>query len=191
MIDRSNLSDARHRVTASSLDQLDEDEFTAFIETYAQRPEMLNGETVRTIINQQKSYEVGVRMAAQAREQDQRHERLMARLIQPTVPGYTESGRTIHLIFELKNKSPKTIRHLIAAIEVDDRVTHNRIALSELRIARTIPGESKHHPVRLPDALSALRRGRRRDALSPRQTQVDLARYRDHQLCRRYQRRRR
>ncbi|MDQ2680734.1 MAG: hypothetical protein M3Y21_06915 [Candidatus Eremiobacteraeota bacterium] len=142
VVEPDAIDAAKHRVAVSSLNPKDKDDFAAFAETYAQRPDMLVGKTVRTIINQQKSYEVGVRMAEQAREQDEKHERLMATLITPTVPSYSESGRSIHMLFTLRNKSSKVIKSFIAAIEIHDKATGKRIGLAELRITRTVPARS-------------------------------------------------
>jgi hypothetical protein len=129
-----DVEGAARDVRASGLSAADKDAFAAAV---ALRPTTIVGKTVRRVINEQKSYELGLRLAAQARAADARHRLQMARIIDVGIRAYRDRERSIELTLLVRNKTSKTIRRLDAGLEVND-AAHARIGLAEIRVDRTI-----------------------------------------------------
>jgi hypothetical protein len=130
-----DVRQAAREVRLSDLPASDKDAFAAAV---ALRPTTLAGKTVRQVINEQKTYELGLRLAAQARAADARHRLAMARIVDIGVTSYRDRERALELMLRVRNKSSKTIRRLDAGIEVAD-ASHTRIGLAEFSVSPSIP----------------------------------------------------
>lgn len=122
-------------VRGSDLSAGDKDAFAA---AAALRPATLAGKTIRQIINEQKTYELGLRLAAQAHAADAKHRLQIARIMDVGITSYRDRERALELTLRVRNKTPKTIRRFDTGIIVSD-AAHTRIGLAEFAIDRTIP----------------------------------------------------
>jgi hypothetical protein len=132
-----NIFQTKTTVARSTLPLSDKTAFAAFAQMYVAHPERLTGKTVRTIINQELAYEVGLRLAAQDRASDAALRTKMARLVEATVVGYGERQRALILHMRVRNKSGKAITSFEAGMQVHD-ASGRRIGLLELRVTRSI-----------------------------------------------------
>jgi hypothetical protein len=122
-------------VRGGDLSASDKDAFAAAV---ALRPTTLAGKTVRRVINEQKTYELGLRLAAQARAADARHRLQIARIMDVGITSYRDRERALELALRVRSKTPKTIRRFDSGIIVSD-AAHTRIGLAEFTVDRTIP----------------------------------------------------
>jgi hypothetical protein len=122
-------------VRGSDLSAVDKDAFAA---AAALRPATLVGKTVRRVINEQKTYELGLRLAAQARAADAKHRLQIARIVDVGITSYRDRERALELTLLVRNKTPKTIRRFDTGIIVND-AAHTRLGLAEFSVGRTIP----------------------------------------------------
>jgi len=136
------LAKVQADVAASDLTTLDKNRFAAFIDDHQDGTNAYAGKSVREVINLQISYEVGLRMTAQADAEDKRHKAMLAKLIAPTVSLISEDDRKIGLHLAFRNLSAKEIKKLELGLELDDAKTGARIALSEVHVTRNIAGHA-------------------------------------------------
>ena len=134
------LAKVRTDVAASGLTQLDKNRFQAFIDDHAEHTNAYVDKTVREVINLQISYEVALRLAAQAHADDMLHKAEIAKLVAPTITLVSEDARKIVLHFDFRNLSDKEIKKMELGLEFDDAKTNARIAMAEVHITRNIPG---------------------------------------------------
>jgi hypothetical protein len=134
------LAKVQADVAASDLSTLDKNRFAAFVGDHQDRTDAYEGKTVREVIDLQISYEVGLRMAAQANADDRRHKAMLAKLIAPAVALVSEDDRKIVLHFAFRNLSAKEIKKLDLGLELHDAKTGARIAMSEVHVTRDIAG---------------------------------------------------
>jgi hypothetical protein len=118
----------------------------AFAAAAALRPAKLAGKTVRAVINEQKTYELGLRLAAEARAADAKHRLAIARVVDVGITAYRDRERALELTLRVRNKTPKTIRRFDSGIIVSD-AAHTRIGLAEFSVGRTIPPLATVHVV--------------------------------------------
>lgn len=128
------VSDA---VAKSHLPRADKDAFAAMIEDHKSNPRALDGKTVHEIILQQRTYEVGLRMALDARKADTKHRAQMARLIDVTIVKHRDEDYRIVFTLRVQNKSPKGIKTFESGLEVHD-AKGARIGLAEFVTAHPI-----------------------------------------------------
>jgi len=137
------LAKVQADVAASGLTQLDKNRFAAFIDDHQEHTNAYTDKTVREVINLQISYEVALRLAAQAHADDMMHKAEIAKLITPTITLISEDDRKIVLHVDLKNLSDKQIKTLELGLEFDDAKTNARIAMAEVHITRNIAGKGR------------------------------------------------
>jgi len=137
------LAKVQADVAASGLTQLDKNRFAAFIDDHRDHTNAYADKTVREVINLQISYEVALRLAAQARADDVLHKAEVAKLITSTVSVISEDDRKIVLHIDLQNLSDKQIKTLELGLEFDDAKSNARIATAEVRITRNIAGKGR------------------------------------------------
>lgn len=137
------LAKVQADVAASDLTTLDKNRFAAFIDDHQDHTNAYTDKTVREVINLQISYEVALRLAAQAEADDRLHKAMLAKLITPTVTLVSEDDRKIVLHFEFQNLSAKEIKKLELGLEFDDAKSNARIAMSEVHVTRNIAGHGR------------------------------------------------
>lgn len=137
------LAKVQADVASSGLTQLDKNRFAAFIDDHQDRANAYVDKTVREVINLQISYEVALRLAAQADADDKLHKAMLAKLIASTVTLVSEDDRKVVLHFAFQNLSDKEIKKLELGLEFDDAKTNARIAMSEVHLTRNIPAHGR------------------------------------------------
>jgi hypothetical protein len=134
----ATLSQVKSAVAESTLPADDKAAFAAFAATYEKQPEMLAGKSVRTIINQQRSYEVGVALAAEDRAKTAELRAKMARYIETSVTAYSEDAHMLTLNMRVRNKSSKAIKSFEADLIIHDDAGR-RVGIAELHVTHSIP----------------------------------------------------
>lgn len=132
------LAKVQADVAASSLPTLDKNRFAAFIDDHQQVTNAYENKTVRDVINLQFSYEVALRLAAQARADDTMHKAELAKLITSTVTLASEGDRSLVLHVDLRNLTGKEVKNLEIGLEFDDAKTGRRIGQAEVQLRRNI-----------------------------------------------------
>lgn len=84
---------------------------------------------------------VGVRLAAQDRENEERHRAAIAKLVRIDAVRIDERDRTIRVAFTIHNLSSKDVKALEFSFE-SDGVSGNRIGTTELRTGEPVRGKS-------------------------------------------------
>lgn len=139
----ADLAAVTAAVNASGLLQLDKNRFAAFLDDHAGHPNAYEGKTVREVINLQISYEVGLRLAAQARADDEKHRAEIAGLITPKIALAQERERSLVLHLDLLNLTAKPIKSIELSLEFDNPKTGARIGITEVALVRNIPGKGR------------------------------------------------
>ncbi len=132
------LAKVQADVAASSLSALDKNRFAAFIDDHRQIPNAYENKTVREVINLQISYEVALRLAAQARADDTMHKAEIAKLIASKITLASEGDRSLVLHMDLQNLTAKQVKNLEIGLEFDDAKTGTRIGQAEVQLRRNI-----------------------------------------------------
>ena len=100
------------------------------VDAHKTNPRSLDGKTVHEIILQQRTYEVGLRMALDARKADRKHRDEMNRLIDVTIVKHRDEDHRIVFTLRVQNKSPKRLKTFESGVEVHD-AKGARIGLAE------------------------------------------------------------
>ena len=137
VLSAANLRQARNDVRTSTLPEKDKSAFLAQLDAHEEKPQVLYGKTVRDVINDQKTYDVGLALAAQERRDDTKHRTEMAKLVSVTVLAHRDEDRQIILTLRVHNTSGKTIRRLENGLAVTDP-SGARVGLAEFVAQRTI-----------------------------------------------------
>ena len=137
VLSSANLADSRKSVETSTLSEKDKSAFLAQFDAHKAKPKTLYGKTVRDVINDQKTYDVGLAMAAQARRDDTKHRTEMAALLSVDVLAHRDEEHQIILTLRVHNKSRKVIRRLENGLAVTDPAGA-RVGLAEFVVERTI-----------------------------------------------------
>ncbi|GAC1393811.1 MAG: hypothetical protein NVSMB31_13560 [Vulcanimicrobiaceae bacterium] len=154
-VDAKTLAKAAQAVETSALPQNDKIAFAAMVEQHRAKPHDLDGKTVREIILQERTYEVGLRMGAQERADDKKHREAIAKLMAVTIQAHSEEEHRIVLKLRVVNKTAKAMTRFDSAIEVHDR-NDKRIGIAEFVADRAVP---PHQTVTFSQPISYLRFG--------------------------------
>ena len=150
-----NVAGVSQRVAQSALPQTDKLAFAAMIDQHRAKLSVLDGKTVRDIINQERAYEVGLLLGAQERANDLKHEKLIVGIMSLAVIGHRDEDHRIVLTLRVQNKTAKTMRRFDSGIEVHD-TKGTRLGIAEFETQSTI---APHQTAAITIAIPYLRFG--------------------------------
>ncbi len=130
-------------VRASDLTPLDKNRFEAFITDHPKIPGAYDTKTVREVINLQISYEVGLGLAEQSRQDDIKHTNEIAKLITSKLTIIRELPHRIDLHFDIQNLTAKPIKNLEFGLRFVSAKDGTEIGLAEVHITRNLAGHGK------------------------------------------------
>ncbi len=137
------LAKVQAEIAASSLSTLDKNRFAAFIDDHQHVTNAYENKTVREVINLQISYEVALRLAAQARADDTMHKAEIAKLITSKITLASEADRSLVLHMDLQNLTAKQVKNLEIGLEFDDAKTGARVGQAEVQLRRNIAAHGR------------------------------------------------